>query len=88
MSQAEIQECLTLLVGDGNFRTALAPEISADDFAENILGFEEVEEMEDDGSGEYQPEGGALGQSVMGSQVNGTMKHSLRNEIIPEEDDI
>lgn len=40
-----------LLVGDSNFKTALPPEVSADDFAENVLGFEEVEEMEDDGNG-------------------------------------
>jgi hypothetical protein len=36
------------LVGDGNFKTALAPEITSDDFAENVLGFEEVEEIEED----------------------------------------
>jgi hypothetical protein len=36
-------------VGDSNFKTALPNEITADEFAENILGFEEVEEMEEEG---------------------------------------
>jgi hypothetical protein len=35
-------------VGDSNFKTALPIEMSADDFAENVLGFEEVEEVEED----------------------------------------
>lgn len=46
MGQQELEECLGLLVGDSNFKTALAQNIQADDFAENVLGFEEVEEME------------------------------------------
>lgn len=49
MSYQEIEECLHLLVGDGNFKTALPAEMTADDFAENVLGFEEVEEVEEDG---------------------------------------
>lgn len=49
MSTIEIQEYLHLLVGDSNFKTALPNEITADEFAENILGFEEVEEMEEEG---------------------------------------
>jgi len=36
------------LVGDGNFKTALPVEVTSEDFAENVLGFEEVEEVEDD----------------------------------------
>jgi hypothetical protein len=37
-----------LLVGDQNIKTALGAEVSADDFAENVLGFEEVDEVEED----------------------------------------
>jgi len=46
MGISKIEECLHLLAGDRNFKTALGQEMSADDFAENILGFEEVEEIE------------------------------------------
>lgn len=48
MGVNEISECLQYLVGDGNMKTALGPGplISADDFAQNVLGFEEVEEQE------------------------------------------
>lgn len=46
MGEQELQECLNLLIGDSNFKTALQQEVTADDFAENILGFEEVEELE------------------------------------------
>ena len=48
MGQQELEECLGLLVGDSNFKTALTQEIQSDDFAENVLGFEEVEEVEGD----------------------------------------
>lgn len=48
MGQQELEECLGLLVGDSNFKTALPHDIQADDFAENILGFEEVEEIEEE----------------------------------------
>ena len=37
-----------MLVGDASFKSALPVEITADDFAENVLGFEEVEEVEED----------------------------------------
>lgn len=40
----ELCECLNLLIGDRNIKTALPTEITSDDFAENILGFEEVDE--------------------------------------------
>jgi hypothetical protein len=52
MAVKDIEECLQLLTGDGNMKTALAHDITADDFAENVLGFEEVEEMEED-EGDY-----------------------------------
>ena len=35
MGQQELEECLHLLVGDSNFKTALAEDIKADDFAED-----------------------------------------------------
>ena len=47
----EIAECLQMLVGDTNFKTAMPNEVTSDHFAENILGFEEVEEMEEDEDG-------------------------------------
>ena len=34
------------LIGEQNLRQALPDNITADDFAENILGFEEVDETE------------------------------------------
>lgn len=46
MGMQELEECLGLLVGDTNTKTALPTEILADGFAEDILGFEEVEEIE------------------------------------------
>ena len=52
MSVQELEECLHLLVGDGNFKTALTQEITSDEFAENVLGFEEVEEVEEE-EGDY-----------------------------------
>lgn len=48
----ELSEYLNLLVGDSKISTALPEVITADEFAENILGFEEVEEMEDNNGGD------------------------------------
>lgn len=48
----ELSEYLNLLVGDSKISTALPEIITADEFAENILGFEEVEEMEDNNGGD------------------------------------
>lgn len=48
----ELSECLNHLVGDAKVSTALPEIINADDFAENILGFEEVEEIMDGDGGE------------------------------------
>jgi hypothetical protein len=45
-------DCLQLLVGDSNFKTALPNEVTADEFAENVLGFEEVEEEGEEGDEE------------------------------------
>lgn len=80
MTVQELQDCLHLLVGDGNFKTALATDITSDDFAENVLGFEEVEEIEED-------EGDLNGQqaAMMGSYSQG-LGGGLHNDVIPEED--
>lgn len=48
----DLGDYLNLLVGDSNFKSALPQEVSADEFAENILGFEEVEEVEEE-EGDY-----------------------------------
>jgi hypothetical protein len=50
-------DCLQLLVGDSNFKTALPNEVTADEFAENVLGFEEVEEEGEEGDEEEDMEG-------------------------------
>ena len=66
-------------MGDGNVKTSLPAEMTADDFAENVLGFEEVEEVEDD---EQQ-------QDVMQASYSARMGASgLQNDVIPEEDNI
>ncbi len=75
MGQTELEECLGLLVGDSNFKTALPQDVQADDFAENILGFEEVEEVEGDEGADMT----AGGPSLMGGSYNAGMS------VIPEE---
>lgn len=47
MTQDELAEYVQLLVGE-DISKAFNQQISADEFAENILGFEEVEEGEDE----------------------------------------
>jgi len=74
MGISEIEECLQLLVGDGNF-ASLPVEMTADDFAENVLGFEEVEEVEQEE--EYMEDE----ENYMESGMN-----YMQNEVIPEED--
>ncbi len=71
---------MNLLVGDTNFKSALPQDIAADDFAENILGFEEVEEVEDDGSGDV---AGAGATGPMGSLMAGSYAAGMG--VIPEE---
>jgi hypothetical protein len=78
MGQQELEECLGLLVGDSNFKTALGQNIQADDFAENVLGFEEVEEMEAE---EGDLEGGNA--AAMASMMGGS--YSAGMGVIPEE---
>ena len=49
-----------MLVGDANIKTSLPAEMGSDEFAENVLGFEEVEEVEDEnGEGFADPNLGA-----------------------------
>ena len=52
-----------MLVGDPKISTALPEVISSDEFAENVLGFEEVEEMEADEQEEM------MQQEMMGSRM-------------------
>lgn len=80
MGIQELEECLNLLVGDGNFKTALPVEMTSDDFAENVLGFEEVEELEDDGQN-----GEGMQQEYMGASYSRGLGTGLYNEVIPEE---
>ena len=47
ISQEELDQYMQLLVGDESSK-ALKQIINADEFAENILGFEEVEEGEEE----------------------------------------
>jgi len=47
ITNEELDQYLQLLVGD-DVNKALKPVINADEFAENILGFEEVEEDEEE----------------------------------------
>ena len=61
-------------MGDSNFKTALPQEIQADEFAEDILGFEEVEEIEEEGT----DESGAQPGSFRGTAPGGM-------GVIPEE---
>jgi hypothetical protein len=49
ITNAELDKYLQLLCGD-DVSKALKPAISADEFAENILGFEEVDEEEEEGA--------------------------------------
>ena len=84
MTTIEIQEYLHLLVGDSNVKTALPNEITADEFAENILGFEEVEELEDEGiMYEQQHQDGRALDATYNAQQSGYQMH---NDVIPEED--
>ena len=79
MSTEELENCLFQLVSDRNFKTALKENITCEDFSENVLGFEEVDEVEDDEE-EYGQEGGD--QFAMGGGATGLYP----NDVIPEED--
>ena len=78
----ELEECLNLLVGDANIKTSLPAEMGSDEFAENVLGFEEVEEVEDEnGEGFADPNLGAQGASYSGRLAS----NMIANDVIPEE---
>jgi hypothetical protein len=46
MSMPELEDCFQLLIGRRDYREVLEDKITSDEFAENILGFEEVDEEE------------------------------------------
>ena len=46
MSVQELEKALLQLIGEQNIQVALPQDITSDAFAENILGFEEVDEAE------------------------------------------
>lgn len=48
LTQQELDKCLSLLCGD-DVGKALKSVITSDEFSENILGFEEVDEEEEEG---------------------------------------
>ncbi len=45
-------ECFKHLVGETNIMEALPEEISAEVFCEQVLGFEEIDDLEEGGEGE------------------------------------
>jgi len=77
----EMEKLLQLLVGEQKIQSALPDEITADDFAENILGFEEVDENELDEEAELE-EAGMGGSYASGAQNSYLM---AGNDVIPEE---
>lgn len=46
MTVQELERALLQLVGEQNIQIALPQDVTSDAFAENILGFEEVDEAE------------------------------------------
>ena len=48
MSTKELEAYLCFLVVNANFKAAFPQVVTSDEFAKNILVFEEVEEVEDD----------------------------------------
>ena len=86
IKMAELGDLLQLLVGERNVQSALPDQITADDFAENILGFEEVDENEIDEEGEEYDEAGntvAMGGSYASGAQNSL--YMAGNDVIPEE---
>jgi hypothetical protein len=79
-----LQECLNLLVGDSGLKTALPTEVQADDFAENILGFEEVEEIEGE-EGALDGSADMSGSVLGGGTATATYRGAPGMGIIPEE---
>lgn len=79
MSTEELNQCLQLLVGEDMYK-ALKATVSADDFAENILGFEEVEDDEEDVEGNGNVEMGDAARTTGMQGMSGVQ------EVIPEEE--
>ena len=52
----DIGKYLYLLVGEREFKSAMTEEVNAEDFAQTVLGFEEVEEDDSDGDLEGEEE--------------------------------
>lgn len=62
-------------MSDRNINTALKDQIACEDFSENVLGFEEVDEAEDEEGDEEEG----------GEQIHGGNSY-YPNDVIPEED--
>ena len=67
------------MVSDRNFKTALKDTVTCEDFSENVLGFEEVDEVEEEEE-EYGQEMG------MGGAPDGMGVGMYANDVIPEEE--
>ena len=68
MKVQDIEKALLQLIGEQNLRLALPDHITADDFAENILGFEEVDETD---AQNYEGEGNEM---AVGDNNNSVLK--------------
>ena len=64
MSVQELQRYLYILTGEDNFKAAMPEYINAEEFAQKVLGFEEIEEDDDIGEGEEEEEEGDVQQST------------------------
>ena len=80
MSMEELKHCINLLVGDEDIYKAVGATASADDFAENILGFEEVEDDEEDDEGNGSQDMGTHNRTTGMPGMGGIQ------EVIPEEE--
>lgn len=82
VGEQEFERCMQLLIGEKNFDGITDNEyITADDFAENVLGFEEVDENELDQEDDEEELANAAGMSY----ASGNPSQYLPNEVIPEE---
>lgn len=74
----ELEDALFQLVSIKEIPKALKEQVACEDFSENVLGFEEVDEAEDDEDGEE-----------YGDQDDGNLQGGgsyYPNDVIPEED--
>ena len=56
ISVQDLQKYLYILTGEDNFKNAMPEYIAPDEFAQKVLGFEEIEEDDDLGEGEEEEE--------------------------------